>query len=61
MVDQMEARFPYGAPSLVDCGALEIRGDVHFGAKVRCVGRVSIRNDDSEPLHIAEDQIGTDD
>lgn len=54
LLEDMEARFPHGPPSLVDCEALEIRGDVYVGANVRCVGRVSLCNDSGEPLHIAE-------
>ena len=36
LIDQMEARFPYGPPSLVDCERLTVRGDVTFGPGVVC-------------------------
>ena len=33
-----DARFPHGAPSLIDADRLEVRGDVTFGAGVRVRG-----------------------
>jgi UTP--glucose-1-phosphate uridylyltransferase len=42
-VDQLETRFPAGAPSLAACRRLRVRGDVHFGAEVVCRGEVSVR------------------
>ena len=33
-IDQMEARFPYGPPSLVACEKLDVVGDVRFGRDV---------------------------
>ena len=44
MIDQLEERFPNGAPSLVDCERLVIHGDVAFGAGVTIRGSVEIRN-----------------
>ena len=37
-----EERFPQGAPSLVDCDRLTVRGDVEFGRGVVARGRVQI-------------------
>ena len=37
-----EERFPHGAPSLVDCDRLTVRGDVEFGRGVVAHGRVEI-------------------
>ena len=36
---------PAGAPSLVDCGSLTVRGDVAFGAGVVVRGDVTIEHD----------------
>ena len=47
MLDELESRFPAGAPSLRDCEALRVEGDVHFGAGVVCRGRVAIRQEGS--------------
>lgn len=41
-IDQFEARFPDGAPSLVGCRSLRVRGDVRFGRGVVCRGDVVV-------------------
>lgn len=41
-VDDLERRFPHGAPSLVDCGRFVVRGDVRFGAGVVVRGDVRV-------------------
>ena len=38
-----EARFPHGAPSLVDCERLVVHGDVTFGADVTVRGSVTVQ------------------
>ena len=43
-VDDFEARFPAGAPSLLNCSALTIHGDVPFEADVVVEGSVTLRN-----------------
>lgn len=43
-VDDFDARFPHGAPSLVECARLIVRGDVQFGRDVVCRGVVEIEN-----------------
>ncbi|MGH2873176.1 MAG: UTP--glucose-1-phosphate uridylyltransferase [Solirubrobacteraceae bacterium] len=50
MIDDFDARFPAGAPSLREARRLVVRGDVTFGAGVRVRGRVEI--DAAEPLRI---------
>ncbi|MGI9432580.1 MAG: UTP--glucose-1-phosphate uridylyltransferase [Myxococcota bacterium] len=41
-VDQLTARFPAGAPSLVGCRGLRVEGDVTFGRDVTCRGDVEL-------------------
>ncbi|MBQ7528696.1 UTP--glucose-1-phosphate uridylyltransferase [bacterium] len=41
-IESMEAMFPCGIPSLVNCDRLQIEGPVIFGKDVRCVGEVKI-------------------
>ena len=53
-VDQLEKRFPHGAPSLLACQSLVIRGDVRFGRDVVLKGDVVITNETSEPLYIED-------
>jgi len=43
-VDDFEARFPAGTPSLVDCERLVVRGDIRFGKGVVLKGRVNMIN-----------------
>lgn len=41
-VDDLEARFPHGAPSLVDCERLVVMGDMRFGPGLVCHGVVEV-------------------
>ncbi len=43
-IDQFDARFASGIPSLVACESLKIEGDVGFESGVRIAGRVLIKN-----------------
>lgn len=54
LIDKMKARFPYGAPSLVDCQKLVVEGDVLFGRDVVIKGNVHITNKDKEQLLIPD-------
>lgn len=42
MVDDLSARFPEGAPSLLGCTSLKVDGDITFGARVRAQGDVVV-------------------
>ncbi len=44
LIDDMEARFPNSAPSLIDCAALTVKGDVKFGENVILKGKVRLVN-----------------
>ncbi len=48
-IDDFEQRFSHGAPSLVHCRRLAVRGDVHFGRDVVCEGDVRVENPGPEP------------
>jgi UTP--glucose-1-phosphate uridylyltransferase len=43
-INQLKARFPHGAPSLVGCKSLEIEGDILFGRNVVIRNEVVISN-----------------
>jgi UTP--glucose-1-phosphate uridylyltransferase len=47
----MERRFPHGAPSLREASALTVEGDVTFGADVRVIGAVTVRDGDAVGDH----------
>jgi UTP--glucose-1-phosphate uridylyltransferase len=44
-VDDLQARFPEGAPSLLRCHRFVVRGDVRFGGGVVVEGDVSVHHD----------------
>ncbi len=46
LVGDFEERFPHGAPSLVDCDSLVVRGDWTFGRDVRVVGTAVVEPPD---------------
>ncbi|MCB9100503.1 MAG: UTP--glucose-1-phosphate uridylyltransferase [Anaerolineales bacterium] len=52
LIDDMEARFPHGSPSLIDCERLAVAGDVTFGPDVVLTGAVQIINASDEPRQI---------
>ena len=52
LIDDLEARFPYGAPSLRNCRSLTINGDVHFGQHVVLEGDVRFDSLSDTPMRI---------
>jgi UTP--glucose-1-phosphate uridylyltransferase len=55
-LDDFEARFPAGPPSLVACDRLVVRGDVTFGAEVVARGAVTVDAHGS-PRRIADGTV----
>ncbi len=53
-VDQLEERFPHGAPSLLACERLSVRGDIRFGRDVVLSGVVDMRNEATTPLDVPD-------
>ncbi len=60
MIAQFDERFPAGVPSLIDCAALSVDGDVAFGAGVRCVGEVRIRNRSGRQITVGDNETISD-
>ena len=52
LIDDMEARFPEGVPSLIDCERLKIVGDIKFGANVTLCGVVELINLSGKQIEI---------
>ena len=48
-IDDLDKRFGSNIPSLVDCGALTIKGDVRFEENVTIKGSVIIKNQQKTP------------
>ena len=57
LVQDFDARFPAGAPSLVDCDRLAVSGDVRFGSGVVVRGDVCIEHDGDEQRLIADGTV----
>jgi UTP--glucose-1-phosphate uridylyltransferase len=51
-VDDLQARFPEGPPSLAKCRSLSVTGDHRFGADVSIEGRVRLVNDSNVAVEI---------
>ena len=50
----MKLRFPHGAPSMVNCTALTVKGDVRFGRDVVLEGNISLSCNGDGPFYIAD-------
>lgn len=57
LVDQLAERFPHGAPSLVRCRRLTVRGDVRFGRDVILEGEVELVQEGPEPRRIPDGAV----
>lgn len=56
-IDDFDARFAAGIPSLIDCESLSIEGDVAFEAQVVLKGRVVIKNQATSQMTIPSGTI----
>ena len=59
LVGDFDARFAAGAPSLVGCEQLTVKGDVSFGAGVVVRGTVTVDAGDDGPLRIEDGAVLT--
>ncbi len=53
-ISDLEARFPYGPPSLVACDRFQVSGDVRFGKQVACEGEVTVLGHRDRPSRIPD-------
>ena len=56
-VDDLEARFPWGPPSLVQCERLVIKGDFRFGKDVVAQGKVTLVNETGEQQFVEDGAV----
>lgn len=56
-VDDFEARFPQGVPSLLECERCVVRGDFKFGKGVVLKGRVELVNETGDQITIADGEV----
>lgn len=57
LIDDLEARFPFGPPSLAACQRLTVRGDVRFGRDVVCRGAAEVINEMDRQAAIPDGQV----
>ncbi len=57
LVDNLDARFPHGSPSLIHCTRLKIIGDFAFGKDIICRGDVLLNNQSGEQVQIPDGTI----
>jgi len=56
-IADFDARFPAGAPSLIACERLVVRGDVRFGRDVVARGEVEVTNGGAEQLVVPDGTV----
>jgi UTP--glucose-1-phosphate uridylyltransferase len=57
MIADLEARFPHGALSLLECVRLTVEGDIRFGANVRAKGDVTLTNHSGAQVKIEDNTL----
>ncbi len=50
LIDDLESRFPFGPPSLVDCSKFRVSGDVRFGNAIAAHRDVELVNESTQPV-----------
>jgi UTP--glucose-1-phosphate uridylyltransferase len=58
-VNDLDARFKHGVPSLVNCTSFKVQGDIRFGRDVVCEGDVHLINETERPVTVADSTVLT--
>jgi UTP--glucose-1-phosphate uridylyltransferase len=56
-IDHLKKRFPYGAPSLINCESLKVVGDIYFGKDITIKGNVTILNHSEKEMIIPDGMV----
>ncbi|VAW35693.1 UTP--glucose-1-phosphate uridylyltransferase [hydrothermal vent metagenome] len=56
-VNDLDARFPHGSPSLKRCNSFEVEGDFCFGKDIVCQGDVCLRNETNAQIEIPDGTV----
>jgi UTP--glucose-1-phosphate uridylyltransferase len=57
LIDDFAARFPQGAPSLLECERLTVKGDIRFGRGVTLKGAVELVNSTARQVTIEDGAV----
>ncbi len=57
LIDDMEARFPDGTPSMLECQQLTIQGDIKFGKDVVLKGKIRLVNETTDQRIIEDGTV----
>ena len=58
-VNDLDARFKHGVPSLVNCTSFKVQGDIRFGSDIVCEGDVCLINESERPVTIPDGTVLT--
>ncbi len=58
-VNDLDARFKHGIPSLINCTSFKVQGDIRFGRNVVCEGDVCLINESERPVTIPDGTVLT--
>jgi UTP--glucose-1-phosphate uridylyltransferase len=56
-IDQFDARFPLGVPSMLECDSLSISGDFSFGGDVKVQGDIRLKNESDKQHFISSGAV----
>ena len=56
-ISDLDARFPYGPPSLLNCTLFSVTGDYKFGRNIIARGEVRLVNETGEQIVIPDDSV----
>jgi len=58
-INNLTSRFPFGAPSMIGCRALTVKGDFTFGKSVSFLNDVVLENISGKPKTIKDNSVLT--
>ena len=56
-IDDFEARFPAGIPSLTSCSGMSIKGDIKFAENITLIGDVYLDNNSGSQVNITANSV----
>lgn len=56
-IDDFEARFPAGIPSLISCSGMSVKGDIKFAENITLIGDVYLDNNSGSQVNITANSV----